>query len=286
MATKQELINKYADRLSSKGKTRALYLRIAQEFLDYAGGDYGKEKVGAFIKHLQYKRHYKDSSLNFAFRIIRTLYNRNGMDWPFARGEAPVIREGDVDAPALDPELIREMIKGIREQGTAEEKAFLALSTTYGLRRAEMMNITPEDISYRSRTIHIATLKHGRERSHLIPAEIMPYLQGYDFSQRISEFHLFQLWYQIEHKIDLEHIEHSGFHSIRRTLDTLLLKSLPQVTVRSFLRWKQRTSGDMAYRYSAVQFVGREGKSTEIVGEALTADQDVFKVHPFLPYWK
>jgi hypothetical protein len=53
-----------------------------------------------------------------------------------------------------------------------------------------------------------------------------------------------------------------------------------------FLRWKKGTSSDMAFRYSAQRYVGREGTKTKVVGEALETDTKVFAVHPFLPYWK
>ena len=149
-----------------------------------------------------------------------------------------------------------------------------------------MVEFTAEDVNIRDRAIHISTAKHGRERTHTIPEEIVPYLEQYDFDKKRSDSELLTLWYRIEYEIELDHTDQVGWHSIRRTLNTLLLDHLPEVTVMSFMRWKQRTSSHMPYRYSAQRFVGREGMSTRVVGEARDVDSKVFEVHPFLEYWR
>ena len=99
---------------------------------------------------------------------------------------------------------------------------------------------------------------------------------------------LFGIWYRIEAHIGMKHIDQVGFHSIRRTVNTLLAKKLPEVTVKSFLRHKQRTASDMTFRYSAVTFVGEGEDEVEVIGGSLQADQDVFAdgVHPFIDYWR
>jgi len=281
-----ELLEQYAKGLASEGSTRTIFLRFAKDFLDYAEGDFSKERINQYLDHLRRKHRYSDGTINFAFRVARTLFQRNGLEWPFRRGEAPAIREDNIQAPALHPNTIGRIIEAVKKNGDADEAAFIALSTTYGLRRVEMINLEQRDIRIRDRTIHIATAKHGRERTHLIPPEIIPYLERYDFNQRVSEFGLFVLWHRIEYKIGLNHTDQVGWHSIRRSLNTLLLRRLPEATVMSFLRWKQRTSSHMPFRYSAIRFVGEEGETTEVVGEALDVDNEVFQVHPFLEYWR
>jgi len=280
-----ELLENYSKRLGSTGKTRTLYLRYAGDFLEYADGNLNRETVDKYLSRLK-RQKYSDGSINFVFRVVRTLFSRNGIDWPFGRGESPQIREDRVQAPALDPDVIGEMIKKVKEEGEPDEKAFLAISTMYGTRRIEMVELSTKDVNIRDRIIHIATVKHGRERTHMIPEGIVPYLEGYSFNEGTSEFDLFTLWYRIEYRIGLEHIDQVGWHSVRRTINTLLLDNLPEVTVMSFMRWKQRTSSHMPYRYSAQRFVGREGTTTKVVGEAKDVDSKVFAVHPFLEYWK
>ncbi|MBU0778250.1 site-specific integrase [Patescibacteria group bacterium] len=282
----KKILDRYTKNLSSKGKNRNLYIRYAGDFLEYADGNFDRDTIDKYIEHLKMKHKYSDGSLNFAFRIIRTLFSRNNIEWPFARGEAPQIREDEIEAPALDPSVIADMIAAVKMDGQPDEKAFLAISTIYGTRKIEMVELTQEDVNLKGKTIHIATAKHGRERTHLIPEEIVPYLECYDFTNRISEFGLFSLWYRLEYRIGLTHTNQVGFHSIRRTINTILLDYLPETVVMSFLRWKQRTSSHMPYRYSAQRFVGREGVATKVIGAAKDVDQKVFDVHPFLNYWE
>jgi integrase len=287
------LLENYSKGLSSTGKTRTLFLRFAREFLAYSDGDFSREKISSYMDHLRKQHSYRDGSVNFAFRVIRTMFNRNetilkaeGYEWPFRRGESPSIREDKVEAPALHPITIGKAIAAVKADGSPEEKAFLALSSTYGLRRVEMVELEASDIRLKDRNIHIATAKHGRERTHLIPEAIIPYLSGYDFNQVRSENFLFTLWYRIEIRIGLAHTHKVGWHSIRRSLNTILLRRLSEATVMSYLRWKQRTSSHMPFRYSAIKFVGEEGESTEVVGDALDVDNQVFEVHPFLDFWR
>lgn len=282
-----ELLGNYSRRLSSRGKTRKLYLHYAEDFLDYAGGNFDKETIDKYLVHLRKKHKYSDSSINFIFRIIRTLFGRNNLEWPYRGGEAPQIREESIQAPALAPDIIGEMIQAVKKDGEPYEKAFFALSTTYGLRRIEIMKLSQGDVRIKDKTIYVATAKGGQDRFHMIPEEILPYLKQYNFDSKISEFKLLTLWYRIEYKIGLKHIDRVGWESVRRTLTTMLLdKRLPEPTVRSFLRWKQRTSPYRPYPYSAVKFVGREGEFLKVVAEARDVDNKVFKVHPFIKYWR
>lgn len=286
---KIEILERYESSLASSGKTRNLYTRFAREFIEFSDGDFSREMINKYLEHLKRKHRYSDGSINFAFRVVRTMHSRSlekeGVEWPFRRGESPGIREDKIKAPALHPQTLGKMIHAIRENGQPAAQAFLALSTTYGLRRTEMVELNDNDIRLKDHTIHITTAKHGRERTHLIPEVIIPYLKAYNFSEKRSENFLFSLWYQVEISIGMKHTDQVGWHSIRRSLNTMLMRSLPESTVMSFLRWKQRTSSHMPYRYSAQRFVGEEGESTEVVGDALDVDNEIFRVHPFLSYW-
>ena len=288
-----ELLEQYSKGLASTGKTRTLFIRFAADFLEYANSDFSREIINKYLEHLRMSHKYSDGTINLIFRVIRTLVSRNadvlkenGFEWPYRRGESPTIREDSIQAPALHPNTIIKLIGAVRESGDPEEAAFLALSTTYGLRRVEMVELSQADVRLKDKNIHIATAKHGRERTHIIPEELIPFLKGHDFSKEMSDFGLFTLWYRIENRIKLSHINQVGWHSIRRTLNTLLLRKLPESTTMSFLRWKQRTSSHMPFRYSAIKFVGEEDETIEVVGEALDVDSEVFRTHPFLEHWR
>jgi len=275
------LLDNYERSLRSEGVTRNLYLSYARRFLDFASDRaLDRKAVEDYLKLLR-KKGYSDGTVNFAFRVIRRVYICNGIPWDFRRGEAPQIRQSEVFAPALDPEDITEMITA-REKLTQQERAFLALSTAYGLRRTELANITQSDLDLNSDTIFVATAHRGRQRYHIIPVEIKPYLEDYNFAP-MNEFDASTIFLSIEYKAGLEHIDGVGWHAIRRTLDTLLLDQLPEATVADFMRWKSR--GVMPQRYYATKFVGRKG-GTVVSKASRSVDEKVFAVHPFLPHWR
>lgn len=276
-----EYLENYESSLRSTGATRNLFLSYARRFLDFASDKpLDRKAVEDYLKFLR-KKEYADGTINFTFRVIRRLYICNSIPWDFKRGEAPIIREDNVYAPALDPSDIVEMITS-RDNLTVQERAFLALSTTYGLRRTELANITPGNLDLDSNTLFVATAHRGRQRYHVIASEIKPYLQDYNFTP-INDFQASTIFLSLEYKAGLQHIDGLGWHGIRRTLDTLLLDQLAEATVADFMRWKSR--GTMPLRYYATKFVGRKG-GTVVSKASRSVDEKVFEVHPFLPHWR
>lgn len=289
-------LNNYARRLSSKDQNRAKYLSRVRRFLEYSEGDLSREAVESFMAVLE-KEDKRPTTRRQYFSLIRSLFMRNNIEWPFNRGEGPQVGDRDVQKPALDPSIIAEMIHAAKSgKLDAEKTAYLAVSTTYGTRQIELreLNDTGKDIEGRpvefsvdigGRTIYIATAKSGWQRYHVLPDELVPYLENHRFRPH-TEAEFRSLWYFLEDAIKFPHYDRVGFHSVRRTLDTELLKVLPVETVRSFLRWKKATSRDMAFRYSATTYLGRETKTQEMAGDLKQEDIRVFRVHPFLRYWK
>jgi integrase len=284
----QELVlDNYTRRLSD-GDYRQQYIKDAKDFIEYSGGELTRDNVDGYMKKLQ-RKGLSESTRNKRFRQISTIFRRNNVEWPFTRGSGPQIREAEVNEnrPAMDPAEIVKMIQaGSQSELTPEETAFVALSTIYGLRRVEMANLDKKAVKLKDNALYIATAKHGRERTHLIPDEIKPYLERYDFDTPMTPHKLFLMFGVIEYKIDLPHRHHMGWHSLRRTLDSLLLRRLATADVHDFLRWKKASSTDMTYRYSATVFVGRGGERTEVSEDVKSVDERVFEVHPFLHYWK
>ena len=82
---KDILLHRYEKGLASSGKTRGLYLRYAREFLDFSDGKFDHETILRYLDYLKRKHKYSDGTVNFIFRLIHTLYNRNSVE---------LIREG------------------------------------------------------------------------------------------------------------------------------------------------------------------------------------------------
>jgi integrase len=291
--SKQQMLDVYANHLSSKGSSRHQYLKHAREFLDYADGEFTREIIDGFMDNMRESRGYNEDTVSHVFSIIRTLLKRNDIDWPYNRGEAPSARESEINAPALDPETVREEIEAVIASDNMAAVAMMALSTTYGLRRSELAGITGDDINLKDKTIYIATLKHGAEKTHIIPDRILPYLELYDFNISRPIFFMVSLSRDIEDMIHFKHVAHVGWHSIRRTVDKLLLDEFKDpVLVRKFMGWNLGRSNDMVERYSSTKFVGKSGESIKVTSDTLDVDGKIFGLnkdgqyrHPFLSSW-
>lgn len=286
MSERDDLLQKYASNLPASAN-RPHYVSYAQNFLESATA-LDKESINKYLARL--KRQKKSAgTINFAFRVIRTLFNVNRLEWPFRRGEGPQIGQRDEYKPALDPELVKVMIEAAKTGKLDSSPAcFLALSTTYGLRREEMCDLEPGDLDFKKGTIFISTVHLGRERYHLIPEEIKPYLERHDFSKRYRLDQMSQLFWVVVNGAGLQALKPKrlGWHSIRRTVKTLLDNSgLDLFTVHSFMRWKGVERGfAMDVRYHASHFVGL-GEDTVVTEEA-ESDKEVFEKHPLLRMWR
>lgn len=290
---KKAMFDRYSSRLMSQGAVRKQYLNWVQDFLNYMeDADFHDEevtrkKVQGFLRKMEQKHNYAQSSMRLLWSTIRAFFSRNLLPWPFGRGEGPQISEPEINAPALAPNLINEIIKTVKEEGSDKQRAFLALNTIYGLRPIEMRQLKATDINLKDKIIYIETAKHGRARSHLIPDALVPVLAKWDFSQSVSASAISMMWYEIEMLADVEHYPHVGFHSIRRTLDTLLGEHFSPSDVKMFLRWKRKGGTDMQMSYSSTVFVDRKGATTSAVKPRLSdLDMRIFEQHPFLEAWR
>jgi len=77
--------------------------------------------------------------------VRRAAFRVNKLDWPFRRGEAPVVQEHEVLSLALDDKLVRRMILAARRDAELPagqrrlhlyDTLYLALGATYAARCA------------------------------------------------------------------------------------------------------------------------------------------------------
>lgn len=292
MADLEAMVEKYRQSLPADYPG---YIGHVRRFVAFCKGDLSRRTIDRFLEHMK-EEGYADGTVDLAFRVLRRFFIVNGLEWPYRRGEGPVIREREVYAPALDPTLIAELIAAaVAGKLDTEETGCLALATVFGVRRAELAALTPDDLRLDEGLLFIETAKHGRQRWHLIPGEIQEPLSRLKEKLPLgSPMRITNIWYRIEEKTGLAEIRQErkakgetweiGWHSIRRALDHLLIDAgLPLPTVMDFMRWKRANL--MPARYYSVPFVGRE-TSLRLGGEDRRVDEQVFKVHPFLPMWR
>jgi len=250
--------------------------------------DLNRASVDRYLDSL-HRKGWKQGTINFAFRVVKRLFAVNELTWEYHRGEAPGIGQRDEYRPQLSIDIIRLMIETARNGKLCpDESCFLACSTTYGLRREELVNLKKEDINLASRAIYISTVKSGRQRYHLIPAEIYPYLANHDFSQVYGLATMSHVFNKILDKGKLRELRGNrlGWHSIRRALfDGLINSGVNPLAARAFLRWKGAT-GEMAMpaRYYGNVVIGLEGKKPVL--EEAKGDEEVFELHPFIHFWR
>ena len=283
---KTELIEKYAENLSKSNNSK-YYLKYATDYLMHSTA-LSRESIENYMDYLRAKGH-KPGTVNLVFRIIRRLYNVNGLPWEYRQGEAPAIGQRDEYRPQLSPEIIKMLIDTAKAgKLKPTEACFLALSTTYGLRREEMANLTPKELQLSNKAIYIATIKFGRERFHMVPPEIDPYLASHDFEEQVSVGMLSHLFKRILKRAGAGELNSQkiGWHSIRRALfDGGINNGINPLAMRVFMRWKGAT-GEMAMpaRYYGNVVIGLKEEKPML--EEAKGDAEIFDKHPFLPFWR
>ncbi len=263
------------------------YLAIAREFLRVAGnGELDKHAVDRYLTYLRAEQ-YADATIELRFRVVRRLYKLAGIPWEYRRHEGPTIRELEVYAPALSRVVIDPMIQAaLAGRLSPTDCAYLALSTTYGLRRIEMATLTPERVDLESRLIKIETAKAGRQRYHIIPEAIIPILAPVrDRLIPVTEISLTVAFRRIERALGRAHAPEVGWHAIRRMLVHLLGQTgLSELQIHEFLRWKRSNQNMVSRYFSPTAIVGEPGQTRQGRPDR-DVDVAVFAVHPFLPVW-
>jgi len=288
MIDKSKLLKQYAENLEQSSQKNH-YLSYARHFLDNTEG-LDRASIDRHIEKLQ--NHYRPSTVNFAFRVIHRLFVVNGLSWPYRRREAPQIGQRDEYRPQLSPRVIQVMVESAKRGDLLPcERCFLALSTVFGLRRAEIANLRPRDINLRAGSIYVATPNSGRERYHLIPNEIRPYIKAHDFNQRYAPSTITQIFERILVKSGAGKLrrERLGWHSILRALLNNLVNSGVSVpAARAFLRWKgakgETATPDRWYGNVLVD-LGRTEPLPEKTRED-GGDEEILAKHPFLGFWR
>jgi site-specific recombinase XerD len=275
-----EALVRYQDQMTAGASPQ--YLAIAAQYCERHA--LTREDVAQYIADLR-RRGYADGTVDKHWRVIRRLFKVNGVEWPFRRGESPTIREQDVHALALPKDTIQRLILSARNLSPSRA-AYLALSTTYGLRRTELQRTLPDRWDLSRGLLYVETAKHGRQRYHKIPEAILPVLErAVPHMERESEYRLSQAFHAIERLAGVEHAEDTGWHAIRRSLNHYLIEAgATPFAVEHFLRWK-RSANNMVARYHAVTFVGADGGISQGDNDR-KLDEEIFQVHPFLPIWR
>jgi len=267
-----DLLTAYREDLLRRRVSRftfAQYLRVVEYFLSFCKKDFSKTKILDFIftftKNCSpaYTRWVNDVLSSFFKRmrrlgLIKEDYPISSEDLPKPAGFLEIRR------PSFRKEEVLQLIGFAKQSGSQREKAYLALATTYGLRREELLRLRKQDIGER---LLIRTAKGGEPREHLIPEEIRPYL-SFDFDRIKSSNPITLTFRKLFEKAKVPQL---GIHAIRRSLNTeLRLSGIDPEAVFRFLRWKP-SKRDMSAYYFSLSY-------PEI-------DRLIFEKHPWIQAW-
>ncbi|MBA7484048.1 hypothetical protein ES707_19568 [subsurface metagenome] len=259
------------------------YRSAASQFLTFLGDRIPPSEMDLRRYFAQRRKDgIKDSSLRTTYAVLEKLYKANHWDWPLVKEDRP-LAPAEITTPAFTREEVEQLIRN-RELYSKGECFYLAVATIYAPRRIELARIKKRAI--KNHTIYVDTAKGGEKRTHLIPDEIVPYIEAYHPKEH-SERALTFMFDRICVKGLGEHKKGYGWHSLRRTLATLLPTALakadkPLTLVGYFLRWSRRSTGAMFLGTPMGGIYARP----EIMGEdPFFTDREVFEVHPLLPLW-
>ena len=227
---------------------------------------YDRDDVIRYLCCLREKG-YRQSSIDVMVRPVRLLAQIQG--WDFPRLAMPKVREGDVRRPILSNAEVYMLIRRGKEVLSDRELAYLALSTTYGLRREELSSLGRIDGK-----VTVNTVKGGPVTAHVVPGEIRPYLAGYE---RTGVRYMSCIFQRIIKKVGIALPSGDyGWHAIRRGLATeFLYRDVSLINIVRFMRW---SDGNVKGGFGMLAIYGKRNQEE--------VDKSVFKVHPFLSIWR
>lgn len=265
----------YAD-LIARDRTEAVakeWGAIAAGFEEVCGAkdSYTRADIILYLGHLR-KRKLTQTTIDKNLKVIKLVAKIQGT-WEFPKLDMRRPRDEDIRRTIFSLNDIVSMISLGKLVLSDVEKAYLALSTIYGLRRIEMVTLKPQSIKLdgeNSITVHVA--KEGPQTTHVIPPEIAPYLGGFKPYRPDTATHMF---HRIGTKTGFRFERGYGWHSIRRSLTTeLILSEASALNVARFMRWSEKT---VRREFGMLPLYAKKDQPR--------IDNEIFRLHPFLPYW-
>jgi len=265
--------------------TISSYVSTARTFLTWLGDD-GHVPTEIDLRRFFMERE-KDgisaSTRRLQFIQLSKLFEANSWGWPFTKDDRPIDEETP-SAPAFSATEVMQIIAN-RANYTRQENFYLVLSVTYGLRREEISRITARDIKADTITISVAKMKKKVIREQPIPEQIKPVLAAWKPRTRKTGA-ISYCFHKIMVKSGLGDRKGWGFHSLRRTMFTMLMVNLAKEGYQpswaaDYLRWSKKSIGmtfmgaSMAGIYAHPEVLSDDRMQVDRICQRLD-------IHPFL----
>jgi hypothetical protein len=224
-----------------------------------------------------------ENTLRKEFFHIKKLAQANNWPWPFAKDDTPYPEEEPQSHP-LSLEVIEQMIKA-RNKLSAAERFYLAVATTWIVRREDLSRIQKRDFDGNVFTIHHS--KHGRKVKHLIPEAVRPVFA--DYRPKKHEVSALTLMFKsICTKAGVKHQRGWGWHGIRYTLTTAISIALPKnnldpALIADYSGWSRKSMGGF---FGGVSMVGHYRRPEILDTDPHGLDKVIYSIHPFLNLWQ
>ncbi len=216
------------------------------------------------------------------FFHLKKLCVSNDIKWSFTADDTPFSDEAP-HSPAHLPDDIVKLIAA-QEQYSKAEAFYLAASTTWGLRREDMARIKKRD--YDDNKILIKTSHRSLRVTHLMPDNLRAIFQAYHPSVE-DRSALTKMYHRILAKAGVERKTGMGFHSVRRTLRTVLewelaKARLPLSLVAEYQGWAKTTKGMV---YGGAPMLGVYAHHEVMSSDPFWVDRLIYPIHPWLKLW-
>lgn len=245
---------------------------VAAEFEEVRGfkESYDRADVVNFLAHLR-KRELALTTIMKDLKVIKLICQIQGWPKGFPKVSLPRVKEQDITRTIFTKEQVISLIQMGRQLLEPMELCYLALATTYGLRRQEMCK--PKPPQFEDGKVIIYTVHGASEKTtHLVPPELAPYLENF---LPYGPDWLSHIFLRILGRVGIRVGANYGWHSIRRSLATeLILSEASALNVMRFMRWSEAS---LKGEFGMLAIYAKRDQAR--------IDEDIFKIHPFLPYW-
>jgi len=260
------------------------YMETAKRFLSAVGDT--NQPTDSNVRHYFRKRREQgisERSLTPEFFHLKKLFIANNWPWTFTKDDTPYAEEKK-QLPFIEPSNIEKLIAA-RAKYTPGECFYLAVATTFIVRREELARIKKRDYDEESIIIH--TAKHGRRTQHLIPEPLKPIFLKFRAKEH-STSALSLMFKRICEKAEVKLPPRSSWHSIRYTLTTLIRDALIKgnydpALVADYSGWSKQSLGTV---FGGAAMVGYYRRPEILFTDKFGSDRVIYEVHPFLHLWE
>jgi integrase len=264
------------------------YTGTAERFLLFAQTE--KPTDSDFRQYFIWRREQgiSEKTLRKEFYQLQRLVlaNKWEKNWPFTSKHVPLVTEEEEDKllPSLRAEQVESLIRA-RERYSDIERFYLAIATTWIVRREDLARIKKRDIYDTTLVIHHS--KRGKTVKHLIPEALHQVFDDYHPREHQPE-PLSRVFQRICAKAGIERPSGMGWHGIRYCLTTMLNTALAKnnlspVLLAQYAGWKKKS---MAHLYGGVEMAAVYQRPEILYSDPFGLDRVIYQIHPFLSLWE